>query len=273
MKNKIISVIIPTYNGEKYIEKAVRSVLGQTYKNLELIIVDDGSTDTTSRIIKALQEKDQRIQVVKNEGNLGFVKSLNRGLEKSIGSHIARIDDDDEWIDSGKLEKQINFLKENPDHVLVGGGLISIDKNGKKFDRRLLPEKDEEIRKLILMNNCFGHSAVVFLKEAAEKVGNYDEEFGFFADWDLWLKLGEIGKMHNLQEYVMYYLDKEMVGHYKGRDIQRRKLIKNIKLRLKHRDYYPGLYKSILLAFGSYLYSFIPFKIKLKLLFNIKVLI
>ncbi len=262
MKEPFVSIIIPTYNGSKCIKKAIESILDQEFLNFEIIVIDDGSTDTTSEIIKELGKRDSRVRYFKNEKNLGFVKSLNRGLKESKGKYIARLDDDDFWSDKKKLLKQVNFLLSNPGYVLVGGGLIKVNEQGKEAVRYLLPESDEDIRKSILVSNCFGHSAVVFLKEAAQIVGGYDEEFGFFADRSLWLKLGTIGKFYNFQEYFVCYLDKELDNEtYRARDYQiRRKLILNIKLRARYKNFYPGFYRSLTLCFFSFFYSFLPYK-------------
>jgi glycosyltransferase involved in cell wall biosynthesis len=108
----LVSVILPTYNRVKYIRKAIESVLGQTYRNLELIIINDGSNDKTSKVIYGFAKKDQRVKTIKNETNIGLVKSLNKGITKSKGKYIARIDDDDVWSDKQKLEKQIEFLEQ-----------------------------------------------------------------------------------------------------------------------------------------------------------------
>jgi len=264
MKEPLISIIIPTYNGVKYVKKAVKSVWSQTYQNIEIVIIDDGSIDETSEIISEFSKKDSRIVILTNEINRGFVKSLNKGAKRAQGKYIARIDDDDFWCNSKKLEKQVEFLETRPDYVLTGGGMIKIDEKNREIARYLFPEKDKDIRKSILIDNLFAHSAVLLKKDAWEKVGGYDEQFGFFADMDLWLKLGKLGKFHNFQEYFVYYLDKELGNKYsmRNRDIRKRVGF-NIKLRKKYRNYYSGYKKAYLFCWASYFYSFLPFRQKL----------
>lgn len=271
----VISVIIPTHNGGNTLSKAVNSVLVQSCQDFEIILIDDGSDKSTKEVIANILKKDSRITLLTNQNNLGFVKSLNKGVAAAHGKYIARLDDDDCWIDENKIEKQINFLENNKDYVLSGGGVVKIYANGEEFVRYLLPEKDEDIRKIILINNAFAHSSVVFTKESFVKVGGYDEQFGFFADKELWIKLGRIGKFYNFPEYFISYLDKELDNKkYNARDIQiRRKLFLNLKLRFKYKKDYPGFWKSSALSFFSYIYSFVPYKTVLwPLIYKIRVL-
>ncbi len=276
MKNPLVSVIIPTYNKKTYVVKAIDSVLNQTYKNIEIIVIDDGSTDGTDKMISGLSKKNSKFIFLRNETNLGFVKTLNKAISRAKGKYIARLDDDDIWIDSQKLEKQINFLESHPDYVLIGSGIIVIkEKDDSEITRFLFPEEDEDIRRTLLIENLFAHSAVVFLKSAFEKVGGYDEEFGFFADKDLWLKLGKVGKMHNLPEYGVCYLDKESFCEYNERNLKiRRNLKQNLYLRKKHKDSYQGYLKAVLFCWASYFYSFLPFRQQIKpILFKIRILL
>ncbi len=218
-----VSVILPTYNGEKFIGNAIKSVQSQGFSDWELIVIDDSSTmlgtsggSLTEQIIKEFVEKDLRIVYLKNEQNLGIQKSLNRGLREAKGEYIARIDDDDEWIDKDKLQKQIEFLDNNPDHVLVGTGMIVVSAkggsapggDGEELFRYLNPEKDSDIRKKILGRNCFSHSSVMFRKQAALQAGLYPETKKTLhaEDYWLWLKLGLEGKFCNLSFYGIKFM-------------------------------------------------------------------
>ena len=274
--NPLVSVIIPTHNGEKFLRYALGGVLEQTYDNIEIIIINDVSIDGTEAVVLEFKKKDPRIMYFKNEHNTGFVKSLNSGISKARGEYIARVDDDDAWIDIKKLDKQISFLEKNQNYVLVGGGVIIINSSRKEVAGYLFPQRDEDIRNAILVDNIFAHSSVVFRKNAFLKVGGYDEKFGFFADRDLWLKLGTIGKFYNFPEHFIYYLDKEEdISNYKSRnDHIRRKLKLNIELRRIYRRYYPGFYKSLIICLASYIYSYLPYRQKLRwIIFKIRVLI
>jgi len=264
----LVSVILPTYNRAEYIRKAIESVLTQTYKNLELVIVDDGSIDNTSDIIYGLAKKDKRVKVVQNKTNIGLVKSLNKGITRSKGKYIARIDDDDIWCDKQKLEKQIEFLENNPDYLLVGGGVIRINEKGKEIVRLLLPERNKNIRKAILQNNCFAHSAVVFKKESWQNAGGYDETLNFSEDWDLWMKLGKLGKYYNFQEYFLIYLKAGQNKMSEENSVIRSNAKVNIKLRKRYKKDFPGFRKAYFFGWFDYFYSFLPLRKYLHPLFS-----
>jgi len=236
-----VSIILPTYNGVIRIEKAISSILAQSFSNFELIVIDDGSNDGTDQIIKKLSNEDKRIVYLRNEINLGIQKSLNRGLKEAKGKYIARIDDDDEWLDKDKLKKQVEFLEANPDYVLVGTGAVVVDENGKELLRYLLPETDSELRKKILSKNCFVHSSVVFRKDTVLVLGGYDESQAVrhVEDYDLWLKLGTKGKFANLPIYAVRFTLRRGNISSKNKIEQFKKDIFLIK---KYRNYYPNYF-------------------------------
>jgi glycosyltransferase involved in cell wall biosynthesis len=258
MPNPLVSVVIPTHNRSAFVIKAIDSVLNQTYKNIELIVVDDFSGDNTYKIISERFKQYPKVRIFRNEKNLGFVKTLNKGSALAKGKYIARLDDDDTWIDSRKIEKQVDFLEKNSYYVLIGGGVVKVDLQGKEVLRYLLPEDDSQIREIILSSNTFIHSSTLFLKDAFDKAGGYKEEFGFFADWELWLNMGKFGKMHNFPEFFVNYLDNEKNSSH---DIQiRRRLAENIKMKRLYKDCYPYYKKAVFFSFLSYFYSFLPFR-------------
>ena len=274
MKNPLVSVVIPVYNGGKYLQKALDSVNSQSYQNIEYVIVNDGSTDETADIIFACKNGKNNIVVLNHAKNEGFVKSLNDGVLSASGKYIARLDADDVWLDPQKIEKQVEFLEKNTGYVLCGGGVVIVEeKNNNEVGRYLFPEQDNQIRKSLLGYNLFAHSSVVFLKSPFLEIKGYDAEYGFFADADLWLKMGGLGKLYNFQEYFVQYLDKEYSNKkYVSRDDQiRRKFLLRCKMKWKYRKEYPGILKAIFLSFSSYIYSFLPLKTKIKpLLFKIR---
>ena len=115
-----VSVILPAYNGERFIGRSIKSVLSQRLESFELIVIDDGSSDDTNSIIREFVGRDSRVRHLSNKENLGIQKTLNIGIRESRGEYIARIDDDDEWSDNDKLSRQVDFLDGNKDYVLVG---------------------------------------------------------------------------------------------------------------------------------------------------------
>jgi len=251
MKNQpLVSIILPTYNRDKHIERAIKSVLNQSYQNMELIIVDENSTDNTPKIVSELQKQDSRIIFSKNETKLGFVKSLNKGLKIAQGKYIARIDDDDEWIDEDKIRKQVDFLNNNQDYVLVGTGVVFINESDKEMLRFLNPQSDAEIRRRLLGKNCFIHSSVMFRKKAALHFGGYNESMETCEDYDLWLKLGTIGGLANLPIYgVNFTVTSSGLSAQKKLELIKR----NIYLTKEYRDIYPNYFLSLLRGYARLL--------------------
>jgi len=254
--NPKVSVIIATYNRSHLISRAIQSILNQTYKNIEVIIADGGSTDNTKEVIKPYLQ-DQRVRYLYKKDK-GFTEGRNNGIEISKGKYIAILDDDDFWFDAQKLEKQIKFLEEHPDYVLVGGGAIVVDEKGKECFRILPPETDKEIRKLMLFDCLFPDSTAVFKRDIWCRTGGYSEKLNLAPDWELWLQFGKFGKFYNFQEYFLYYLQgKQNRTQY----IDRRQRIKfNLRLKRKYRNLYPNFWKAYLFGLASYFYSFFPFQ-------------
>jgi len=264
MKKPLVSIIIPTYNRCFFIEKALKSILEQTYQDFEIIIIDDGSTDNTKKVI-APYLIDSRVKYLYQE-NQGVTKARISGIKMAKGEYIALLDSDDFWIDNRKLEKQIEFLEKNPEYVLTSGGIIRGDEKGREFMRTLNPEKDEDIREAMLFSCLIAPSAAVFRKNAYEIAGGFDESTDLSEDWDLFLKMGKVGKMYNFQEYFLYYLQ----GSQNRSNFNRRENLKyNISLIKKYAKDYPHIRKAIWLHRFYYLYSFFPFKDRLLPLFSI----
>ncbi len=206
-----VSVIIPTYNGEKFIGRAIESVLNQTFKDFELIIVDDGSTDNTKEIIQQYQKKDERIKYLWEENSGGPARPYNLALKQCQGEHIAFLDHDDEWLPE-KLEKQLAILKEYEGKInlgLVTCGAYVVDPLGNnkgkfnfEYNNLLSPEEYElSFEKMILISL----SCVVIKKEVFKRVGNFDEKFKVAADLDLYLRI--------LKNYYFYYLEEPLVNY------------------------------------------------------------
>jgi len=199
----IISIIVSIYNSDKTLSTMIDSVLNQTYKEFELILINDGSTDNSLDIIKEFAKKDIRIVII-DKKNSGLTKSLNIGLKKANGKYIARIDADDIWYPT-KLEKQVEFLEQNQDYTLIGTAYNEIDDNGKiiyKKQRIPLLITDEEIRENIVKFNPFFHSSVMFRKKVLETIGFYNEEFKYTQDYEYWVRIMSKYKVTNIDEVL-----------------------------------------------------------------------
>ncbi len=195
-----ITVLMPAYNAEKYIGEAISSVLDQTFTDFELLIINDGSTDGTQQVINSFT--DTRIRLI-NQTNQGVAAALNIGLLNAKADIIARFDADDICL-SGRLNLQYGFLKNNPDHIIVGSNVDYIDMNGEfVFTGRMSAYRDEDIRRLIFKNCPLIHSSVMFRKEPVLKAGSYNIHAHAFEDHLLWLKLLGYGKACNLPEILV----------------------------------------------------------------------
>jgi len=193
---------MPVYNADKYLPLAIESILNQTYSNFELIIIDDGSTDSTFQIISKAAGRDKRIIVFRNKTNLGICKSLNKGLELAKGKYVARMDADD-WSYPARLEKQLSFLKDHPGTVICGSAIEICDNRLKVKNKRYYPISDKEIRKKILKINPFAHPATMYQRAVAVKAGGYNEKLFTVEDYDLYFRLGNLGKFANLSDTLL----------------------------------------------------------------------
>ena len=193
-----ISVIMSVHNGEKYIEESVKSILNQTYKNYEFLIIDDASTDKTFQILKKFVKKNKKIKIFKNFKRLGLTKSLIKLIAKARGKFIARLDADDISL-KNRLKIQKNWLTKSNSNALIGSSAFKINENSEiigKFNLENL-DHDKLIDKL-LFKNYFLHSTVMFRKEFYEKSGGYNSKYIFAQDYDLWCKISKIGRIKNL---------------------------------------------------------------------------
>ena len=202
-QNPKVTVLMSVYNGEKYLSEAVDSILAQTYRNFEFLIVDDGSSDGSSEILAVYAELDSRIRVVRNDENIGLTRSLNKGLSLASGEYIARMDADDVAYPT-RLACQTEYLDNNPGITVVGSGIEIIDENSQVIGRRL-PKDDSVFLKnnLILKNSVFAHSSVVFRREVVVRAGGYDENFRYAQDYDLWSRLAEKYELGTIEEAMM----------------------------------------------------------------------
>ncbi len=190
MTTPLVSVVIATRNRSGEIVKALESVQAQDYPAIEIIVVNDASTDDTQVIL----EQKSNIILVHNIEQLRLQKSLNRGCKLAQGKYIARLDDHDYWVDKQKLSKQVALLEANP-HLGVIGTAITLGK------RTIInPLSDGDIRRQLLFRCPFSHVTIVMRRDLFEKVGGYDESLLYSEDWDLWLKIGQFSELANLSE-------------------------------------------------------------------------
>ena len=201
-KRPNLSVVMSVYNAERHLERAVRSVLNQTYQNFEFIIIDDASTDQTKDLLRKI--KDMRVKIIRNEENLGLTKSLNKAIQIARGQLIARMDGDDLSVPH-RFEKQLDFLKKHTDYAVVGSSYYQINQDDCIVSLVKVLTDDTAIKKGLEKQNWFGHGSVMMRKEAFNKVGGYDERFIFAQDYDLWLRISEHYKVANIEEPLYFW--------------------------------------------------------------------
>lgn len=186
MRRTRVSVVMSVYNGERYLQEAVESILNQSFTDFEFIIIDDGSTDGTWDILTGYN--DPRIVLLCNEQNIGLTRSLNRGLAVARGEYIARMDADDVSLPE-RLAVQVAFLEEHPDVGLVGSPPFVVDAQGGIKHVEPVPIDDLEIKWLLLFHNTFAHSSVMFRRNVLNAVGPYSAEKIVAQDYDLWVRI------------------------------------------------------------------------------------
>ena len=202
----LVSAIIPSYNHENYIEECVLSIVNQTYKNIELIVIDDGSTDRSREILERLQKQYGFVLVFQE--NHGVCKTMNKAIRLGHGKYISGSGSDD-FLALDKIEKQVRFLEENPDYDMVFGKVYMVDEksqiieNLKIFEPFNEPVKDIPFD-LLIENNRIPAMTVTMRRDIWEKCGGYSENT-IIEDFDLWLKIAYYGKIAYLNDYFAYY--------------------------------------------------------------------
>ena len=186
MANAKLTVLMSVFNGERFLKKAVGSVLSQTFSDFEFLILDDCSTDNTWNILTNFH--DSRIRLIKNSVNMGLTRALNKGLGLARGEYVARMDADDISLPE-RLQRQKTFLDKNRNIAMVGCWVEVIDENGQKTKRVNFPIVPYLLRWRLLLINTFAHSAVMFRKDAALGVGGYSEKLRYAQDYDLWSRI------------------------------------------------------------------------------------
>ena len=305
MNNPLVSVIIPAYNADKFISQAFDSVFAQSYRPIEIIVVDDGSTDSTAEIIKDYQviknskfyNSDEINLIYIFQENAGQSKARNAGIRAAKGKYIAFLDADDLWTPI-KLERQMNYLESNSEISLVFGDMMIFDKEGilvdSAFKKYGYPECDKNGRVLNAFENLLDRNFIsvgtVFLKKnCLEGSGYFDESIRYAEDYDLWLRITlkfEIGcipeifrfkRMHdsNLSNnkvnfyYSRIYILNKLNAHYsnilKSKSIALNKYVSETIKELSYFFYLKKQYKNAIKMMFKYLLSILRINMNLKI--------
>jgi len=186
-----VTVLTSCYNAARYLPEAIESILGQTFKDFEFLLIDDGSTDETLEIIRQYAAQDDRILVVEKK-NSGLADSLNKGIKVAVGQWIARLDADDIAF-LYRLERQYDYVQKDPGIVLIGSGCITIDQRGREIKCYKYPSRSKPF-------SPFPHSTAFYRTDAVRQLGGYRPRIYRAEDKDLWLRLSSCGKIGCLRE-------------------------------------------------------------------------
>jgi glycosyltransferase involved in cell wall biosynthesis len=200
-----VSVLLAVYNTRPYLAEAIESILAQSFEDFEFLIVDDGSTDGSTEVVRRFAGLDDRVRPILRE-NRGLVASLNEMIDAARGEFLARMDADDVALPL-RLGQQVAFLGEHPEVVAAGSWVEWIDQEGDSLCEYRLEEDHEAIERLLIEagTNSICHPAAMIRADAMRRVGGYRGEFTACEDYDLWLRLGEVGRLANMPEVLLKY--------------------------------------------------------------------
>lgn len=203
-KEPIVSVIIPTYNREDTIEQAVRSVLKQTYQDLEVIVVDDGSSDYTSKLMENLLNEDPRVRYLRNESNRGPQAARNTGIQEALGQYIAFLDSDNEWLPQ-KLELQMNLFKDSTSTCGVIYTGFQYEYDDGRLPRYIKPCFRGNIYRDSLQRWIADTSTIVVRKDIIVRAGLFDERIRAYQEWDLCIRLAKYTEFDFVDDTLVIY--------------------------------------------------------------------
>ncbi|PTB99223.1 hypothetical protein C9993_04170 [Marinobacter sp. Z-F4-2] len=241
------------YNGEEYLSKSIDSILKQSFTNFEFIIINDGSNDNSEEIIKSYC--DPRIIYISNEANLGLISSLNKGLALARGKYIARQDADDISL-RNRIEKQVKHLEENSETAVVGSHIRYIDEKQNHIGSLEYPVTRNSNKWQLFFNSTICHSAALYRKSLALKLGGYSKEYKYAEDYELWSRISRCSGIENLSDTLqLYRIHNGAISskrHQQQLEVRRRIANENIKYFLEEKG---NLEEYSALLPGSYVTS------------------
>ena len=250
MSNYKISIIVPTYNRDSFLERTILSVQNQTINDWELLIIDDGSTDKTREIVENFIKKDKRIKYFYQENSGGPASPKNIGLANATGKYVAFLDSDDEWFPQ-KLEKQIKIFESSNNKEL---GIVTCflyikeDKTEKVISKCNTFYRGNVTEKLVKSNFPITSSCIMTKLSILKEAGNFDNEFKVSDDWDMWLRISELGYQFDfVPEYLLNYFVHDKNIYYRNSNFNGEKEFiifcsKHIDLFLKYNSMMLGYY-------------------------------
>ncbi len=232
------------------LEHALKTVHSQNFSNFEVLLVNDGAAEQISKLLLYWQDK-LPLKIIQHKKSIGISFGRQEALWQSAGEYIAFLDDDDEWIDPEKQRKQSEYLDSHPEVVMVGGAMLGSGPAG-EISYRFRPERDQQIRVSFLFQNNFFTSTVMFRRQKAIEAGGFiKDNLDLAEDYDLWLRMGKLGKFYNFQEAFTKYTQP---SYNKAKF--RQFLQKQLTLIGRHKKDYPGFWLASLTLRFRILFGF-----------------
>ncbi len=204
MDRPVVSIVMPVFNAERYLAEALDSVLAQTLSDFELVVVDDGSTDSSPTLLGGYAGRDARVRVIR-QPNAGGTRAMQRGVDAARGRYLARFDADDRMMPD-RLTVQARYLDAHADVVAAGSWVRLIDAKGRFLTVSQPPTDNATIQShLVRGHTAMYHPSVMIRAEVMQRVGGYDMHFGLAQDLDLFLRLGEVGPLANIKQALLEY--------------------------------------------------------------------
>jgi len=242
---------------ENYVIESVSSILNQTYTNIEVVAINDCSTDSTREKLESLAKKDSRVKVYSNETNLKLINTLNKGIELCSGKYIARMDADDISLPT-RIEKQVEFLEHNTDYSVVSTMFYTFKAGSSKRNLYINPTKYEELQAFLLFKSGICHPAVMIRKTLFTELGlRFEQEYIHVEDYALWSKALYCTKLANIGEPLLLYRmhENQISTVYEDIQLQNKKKVFKIhcnKLGIPTDDYNMDVYASVAEAVPLY---------------------
>ncbi len=200
----LVSVVMSVFNADMYVKRAIESILTQTLKNFEFIIINDASKDKSLGIIRSYMRKDKRIRLISNKNDLKLAHSLNIGVAHAKADLIARMDPDDISLPE-RLETQYLYLKNHPEVAIVGTNISIMNSSGKEISKREYPTQSEDIKSTMLRYAPFAHPTVMYRKNVFLELGGYNQKIKLCEDVDFWFRIGTKYKFGNIPKKLLKY--------------------------------------------------------------------
>ena len=228
----LVTVLMSVYNGEKYLCESIDSILNQTFRDYEFLIINDGSTDGTLEILHNYSQQDKRIRL-HHQTNQGLIAALNKGLELARGKFIARMDHDDVSLPE-RLAIQLDFLKDHPAVGVLGSGARFMDSSGITSDAVQFPIQHNVLRWCLCFLSPIVHPSVMMRRKIVERVGGYSTDMVHAEDYDLWRRLSCVTRLSNLQDVLLQLRKHETNVSTVHASEQRRNTVRISSLMISH---------------------------------------